>query len=79
MLFFNYSPLTDEQKSIENAMIRLVVKDQDLFGIANKFVSECFVTFDQIAHSNGVQQIHLKLTRPTTTGASTIGQSHLLC
>lgn len=44
------------------------IKDQDLFGISNKYISECFVTFEEIASTGRLDQMHLKLSRPTVTG-----------
>lgn len=69
-LFFFYpnSPISKEQRSIENALIMFCIKDQDLFGISNKYVAEGFVTFEQIARTGRLEQMHLKLSRPTVTG-----------
>lgn len=50
-------------------MLILSVKDRDLFGISNQYVAECFITFAEIERSDGVQQIHLTLNRPNTTGS----------
>lgn len=45
------------------------VKDQDLFGYSNKYIAECFITFEEIQRRNDpTEQIHLKLSRPTVTG-----------
>lgn len=45
------------------------MKDQDLFGISNKYIAECFVTFEQIVSTDPSEQMHLKLSRPTVTGS----------
>lgn len=65
---FFHSPISREQRSIENAMIMFSVKDQDFLGISNKYIAECFITFDEIARSDPMEQIHLKLSRPTVAG-----------
>lgn len=49
-------------------MLILSVKDRDLFGISNQYVAECNITFAEIKCSDGVEQIHLTLNRPNTTG-----------
>lgn len=65
---FIYSPISREQKSIENALVMFSVKDQDFLGISNKYISECFISFEDIARSDRMEQIHLKLSRPSVTG-----------
>lgn len=67
-----FSPISREQQEIENAMLILSVKDRDLFGISNQYVAECYITFAEIKRTDGVQQIHLALNRPKTTGLFTI-------
>lgn len=52
-------------------MLILSVKDRDLFGISNQYVAECYITFAEIKRSDGVQQIHLTLNRPNTSGLFT--------
>lgn len=72
MLFFFYCllrPLTNEQRTVENAIILFTVKDKDLFSITNQFIAECYMSFQEIALLNGNrEQIHLKLSRPNSSG-----------
>lgn len=49
-------------------MLILSVKDRDLFGYSNQYVAECYITFDEIKRSDGVEQKHLSLNRPNTIG-----------
>lgn len=69
MYFIHTSPISREQRSIENGLIMFCIKDQDLFGISNKYVAEGFVTFEQIASTGRLDQMHIKLSRPTVAGA----------
>lgn len=67
--FFIHSPISPEQRAMDNAIILFSVKDKDLFGMSNQYIAECYVAFKHI--SNGDipnEQIHLILSRPTKTG-----------
>lgn len=64
----DFSPLTAEQRALPNALVMFSVKDQDLFGISNQYVADCFITFREIEQANAQQQVHLKLSRPPTLG-----------
>lgn len=63
------SPLTPEQRTIENAIVSFEVKDKDF--LRARFMAEAFLSFSDISDTepeNGfeaLEQIHLKLSRPT--------------
>lgn len=54
---------------MKDALIILTVKDRDYFGISNQFVSECFISFEEIENGDPMEQRHLNLSRPNTTGS----------
>lgn len=68
ILLFCCSPIGREQRSREDALIVFCVKDQNLFGMSNQFISECIISFKDIEESNKSEQKHLKLSRPKTSG-----------
>lgn len=68
LFFYFHSPISREQREIENALVIFNIKDRDLFGISNQYVAECFIPFAEIEHSNSTEQKHLTLNRPMTTG-----------
>lgn len=68
ILVFSFSPISKEQRAVENAMVMFSVKDRDLFGISNQYIADCFITFAEIEGIDRMEQKHLTLNRPTTTG-----------
>ncbi|XP_034941538.1 protein unc-13 homolog 4B isoform X4 [Chelonus insularis] len=62
-------PLTSEQRNIEDAIVVFEVKDKDF--LRTKFMAEAFLSFHEISETDhdtsleSLQQIHLKLSRPT--------------
>lgn len=67
--FLHFSPISNEQRMMKDALIILTVKDRDYFGISNQFVSECFISFEEIENGDPMEQRHLNLSRPNTTGS----------
>ncbi|XP_016841256.1 protein unc-13 homolog 4B isoform X1 [Nasonia vitripennis] len=69
-------PLTPEQRKIENAIVMFEVKDKDF--LRTKFVAECFLPFSEIPETDSHQgfgsldQIHLKLSRPTPQSSEVV-------
>ncbi|XP_014210937.1 protein unc-13 homolog 4B-like isoform X2 [Copidosoma floridanum] len=69
-------PLTTEQRKLENAIIRFEVKDKDF--LRTKFMAECFMRFGDIHEKDShqgfgqLEQIHLKLSRPTSQSSEVI-------
>jgi hypothetical protein len=65
--------LTPEQQDIKNGLIMFTVKDQDFLGM-NEFLGEAFVSFSDVPKTDmttgleQLEQIHLKLSRPTKQG-----------
>lgn len=59
--------MSHEQRSLENNLVILRIKDLDYLGMAKTFLSECFITFGEIEQSDRLQQKHLALSRPTKT------------
>lgn len=59
--------MTEEQREIKDAIILFSLKDKDYFGMANQYLAECFLSFDEIESSEN-NQIHLKLSRPSYSG-----------
>lgn len=55
---------------MENAIILFSVKDKDLFGMTSQYIAECCIAFSDIPDVNngGLEQIHLKLTKPSNSG-----------
>lgn len=69
ILTFLYSPITPEQRSMDNAIILFSVKDKDLFGMSNQYIAECYIAFKNISSGgSSSEQTHLVLSRPTKTG-----------
>ncbi|XP_055321737.1 protein unc-13 homolog 4B isoform X2 [Sitodiplosis mosellana] len=60
-------PISNDQRSIEKAMIMFSVKDRDLLGFSNQYIAECFLPFNEIANDQRGEQVHLKLSRPKTS------------
>lgn len=64
--------LSNEQRKMNEAIILFSVKDQDYFGMANQYVAEAFLMFNDIAditsESGSIKQLHLTLTRPQNDG-----------
>ncbi|XP_046996115.1 protein unc-13 homolog 4B isoform X1 [Schistocerca americana] len=62
--------LTPEQQGIKNGIVHFVVKDQDFIG-ANQFIGEAYIAFADVPRTDmtkgleELEQIHLKLSRPT--------------
>ncbi|XP_011633432.1 protein unc-13 homolog 4B isoform X2 [Pogonomyrmex barbatus] len=62
-------PLTSEQRAIENAIVAFEVKDKDF--LRTRFMAEAFLPFKEIPDTEPetnfatLEQIHLKLSRPT--------------
>ncbi|XP_011687719.1 PREDICTED: protein unc-13 homolog D isoform X4 [Wasmannia auropunctata] len=62
-------PLTPEQRAIENAIVAFEVKDKDF--LRARFMAEAFLPFNEIPDTEPetgfetLNQIHLKLSRPT--------------
>ena len=70
MIYFNFSsPLTSEQRKLENAIVMFELKDKDF--LRTKYMAEGFLRFSEIQETEAhqgfgqLQQIHLKLSRPT--------------
>jgi len=67
-----YSPLTPEQRAIENAIVAFEVKDKDF--LRTRFMAEAFLPFNEIPDTEPetnfaiLEQIHLKLSRPIKKG-----------
>ncbi|XP_055857483.1 protein unc-13 homolog 4B-like [Episyrphus balteatus] len=59
---FKISLSTSQQLLNDNILI-FIVKSKDLFRMSNKYLSECYLSFEDIRKSNG-EQIHLNLFRP---------------
>lgn len=64
------SPLTPEQRKLNDAIVMFEVKDKDF--LRTKFMAECFLQFSEIQVTDShqgfaeLEQIHLKLSRPTS-------------
>ncbi|KAK9305781.1 hypothetical protein QLX08_003300 [Tetragonisca angustula] len=62
-------PLTNEQRNMENAIVVFELKDKDF--LRSRFMAEAFLPFSEIAKTGSdqriesLEQIHLKLSRPT--------------
>ncbi|CAL7938780.1 unnamed protein product [Xylocopa violacea] len=62
-------PLTSEQRAIENAIVAFELKDKDF--LRSRFMAEAFLPFSEIPETGpdvrieSLDQIHLKLSRPT--------------
>lgn len=67
-MFIFTRTLTDEQRSMKDAIILFSVKDKDYFGMANQYVADAFLMLSDITDisqdSGSIKQMHLKLTRP---------------
>ncbi|KAK9497100.1 hypothetical protein O3M35_004477 [Rhynocoris fuscipes] len=63
--------LTKEQYEFKNALLHLIVKDEDFLGMSSQFVAEAFVLLSEIPRTSletslhEMAQVHLKLTKPT--------------
>ena len=63
------SPLTNEQRNTESAIVVFELKDKDF--LRSRFMAEAFLPFSEIAKTGSdqriesLEQIHLKLSRPT--------------
>lgn len=72
MIYRFYRTLSNEQRSLKEAIIMFSVKDQDYFGMANQYVAEAFLSFKDISditNDNGsVKQMQLTLSRPRNEG-----------
>lgn len=64
----DYSPISNDQRSIEKAMVIFSVKDRDLLGFSNQYIAECFLPFNEIVKIQPTEQIRLTLSRPKSTG-----------
>lgn len=67
-LFFR--PLTADQRELNGALIQFRVYDEDLFGLRNEFIAECYVAFKNVQSEDedgSRKQIQLILSRPTTS------------
>lgn len=66
--------MTREQRLTKDAMILFMVKDQDYFGMSSQFLGEAYYSFLDIPSTTmetnlqEMQQIHLKLSKPTNFG-----------
>lgn len=66
--------LTREQRLTKDAMLLFMVKDQDYFGMSSQFMGEAYYSFLDIPSTTmetniqEMQQIHLKLSKPTNFG-----------
>lgn len=64
-----FSPLTPEQRNIEDAIVAFEVKDKDF--LRTRFMAEAFLPFSEIPDTEPesgfetLEQVHLKLSRPT--------------
>lgn len=62
--------MTPEQRKAENAILIFEIKNKDL--LKKRFLAECFLPFSQIPETSSheaiikLEQVHLKLSRPTT-------------
>ncbi|XP_076644673.1 C2 and C2B_Munc13-like domain-containing protein staccato isoform X4 [Halictus rubicundus] len=69
-------PLTSEQRAMENAIIAFELKDKDF--LRSRFLAEAFLPFSEIADTGpdqgmeSLDQIHLKLSRPTRRSTDVI-------
>ncbi|XP_058798233.1 protein unc-13 homolog 4B-like isoform X2 [Phymastichus coffea] len=69
-------PLTPEQRKLENAIMMFEVKDKDF--LRTRFMAECFLPFSEIGVRDShdgfkdLEQIHLKLSRPTSSSSEVI-------
>nr|XP_012141509.1 PREDICTED: protein unc-13 homolog D isoform X8 [Megachile rotundata] len=69
-------PLTTEQRSTEDAIIAFELKDKDF--LRSRFMAEAFLPFSEVPETGpdkGIEtldQIHLKLSRPTSRNTETI-------
>ncbi|XP_020290678.1 protein unc-13 homolog 4B isoform X2 [Pseudomyrmex gracilis] len=72
---FNIS-LTPEQRAVEDAIVAFEIKDKDF--LRSRFMSEAFLPFSKIPTSGTntdfaiLDQVHLKLSRPTKTSTDVI-------
>lgn len=59
---------------MNTALIMFSVKDKDLFGMSNQYIAECLLSFGEVEESEdgNVQQLHLKLTKPTNLNTDSI-------
>ncbi|XP_011878688.1 PREDICTED: protein unc-13 homolog D isoform X5 [Vollenhovia emeryi] len=69
-------PLTPGQRAIENAIVAFELKDKDF--LRSRFMAEAFLPFNEIPDTEPetsfaiLQQIHLKLSRPTKKNTDVI-------
>lgn len=68
---FHYSALTSDQVRVKNALILFSVKDKDYFGMANQYIAEALLSFEEILNGSASEQLHLTLTRPNNLGKGT--------
>jgi hypothetical protein len=70
---YNSRHLTSEQQELKNGLIMFTIKDQDFLGM-NEFLGEAFVSFSDVPKTDmtvgleQLEQVHLKLSRPTKQG-----------
>lgn len=55
--------LSTQQQLLNDNILIFIVKSKDLFRVSNKYLSECYLSFEDIRKSNG-EQIRLNLFRP---------------
>jgi len=73
LLIYNSRHLTPEQQELNNGLIMFTTKDQDFLG-KNDFLGEAFISFSDIPKTDmtvgleQLEQVHLKLGRPTRQG-----------
>lgn len=76
--FMVFRQLTREQRMTKDATILFMVKDQDYFGMSSQFLGEAYYPFLEIPSTTmetnlqEMQQILLKLSKPTNFGKSII-------
>lgn len=72
LCFFIHRPLTHEQRSVQDGLIHLVIKDKDMFSVSNTFVGEAYLHFSEVpdtpAPISSLPQQHLPLSRPANIG-----------
>jgi hypothetical protein len=65
------SKLSNEQRTLEDAVVIFSVKYKDSFGMSN-YLAECFLSFPEIAEiaedAENKQQIRLTLNKPKESG-----------
>lgn len=70
--------MSDEQRSMKEAIILFTVKDKDYFGMSNQYVADAYLMFEDIEDvtndSGSIKQLHLNLSRPQNEGSNPVSK-----